>query len=259
MRTPFAVLAAALILGMGTLPTPARAAEPASVQARLADVASQVTQNAREIEQLQRTMDERRARIDRERAELRLLARALYVEPASPLLLLAQARDVGDALTRFTDLLSAADRARATKRALERDTEQLAAEKAKLEARRRALDQERRDLESEYARLVAAPVQPAPPPVPSGAIPNIIRQAWAPLGPATGDWAVRLALCESHLNPYAVNRSSAAAGLFQFLPSTWAGTPWHSQSPFDPVANSQAAAWLYQRYGPGQWECARMI
>jgi soluble lytic murein transglycosylase-like protein len=52
-----------------------------------------------------------------------------------------------------------------------------------------------------------------------------------------------------------VNSSSGASGLFQFMPGTWAGTPWANQSPFDPVANAQAAAWLYSHYGPGRWSC----
>src|SRR5256884_10010592 len=34
-------------------------------------------------------------------------------------------------------------------------------------------------------------------------------------------WALRVANCESHYNPLAVNRSSGASGLFQFMPSTW--------------------------------------
>jgi hypothetical protein len=39
------------------------------------------------------------------------------------------------------------------------------------------------------------------------------------------------------------------------MASTWAGSPWASKSRFDPVANAQAAAWLYQTYGPGRWSC----
>ena len=35
--------------------------------------------------------------------------------------------------------------------------------------------------------------------------------------------ALRVATCESHLNPYARNRHSGAAGLFQFMPVHWRG------------------------------------
>ena len=104
---------------------------------------------------------------------------------------------------------------------------------------------------------LAAPA-PSPNPPPSvQQIQQIIRDAFAPLGPSVQDWALRVAKCESSYNPNAVNRSSGASGLFQFLPSTWASTPQAKagKSVFDPVANAQAAAWLYQRWGPGQWVC----
>ncbi|TMC02991.1 MAG: transglycosylase [Chloroflexi bacterium] len=92
-----------------------------------------------------------------------------------------------------------------------------------------------------------------------GAIQAIILDAFAPLGAAAQSWALRVAKCESNYNPYAVNRSSGASGLFQFLPSTWAGSPYHAQSVFDPSANAHAAAWLYQRSGPGQWVCSSLV
>ena len=64
-----------------------------------------------------------------------------------------------------------------------------------------------------------------------------------------------MAKCESGYNPNAVNRSSGASGLFQFMPSTWAHLPWAGQSVFDPVANAQAAAYYYQHSGAGPWSC----
>jgi hypothetical protein len=99
---------------------------------------------------------------------------------------------------------------------------------------------------------------PAPPPPPSaggGSIQQIILDAFAPLGAGAQQWALRVAKCESGYNPNAVNRGSGASGLFQFLPSTWASMPQHTQSVFNPVANAQAAAVLYQRSGPNQWSC----
>lgn len=60
----------------------------------------------------------------------------------------------------------------------------------------------------------------------------------------------RLADCiiarESRGNPNAVNRSSGASGLGQFLGSTWKSTPQGKAgySVFDPVANRAAVIWM---------------
>ena len=102
------------------------------------------------------------------------------------------------------------------------------------------------------AAVIAARSNHAPPPP---YIAKIINDAFSPLGPAAVQWAINVAYCESRYHPNSVNSDSGASGLFQFMPSTWSGTPWASQSPFDPVANSQAAAWLYSHYGPGRWTC----
>jgi multidrug efflux pump subunit AcrA (membrane-fusion protein) len=102
------------------------------------------------------------------------------------------------------------------------------------------------------AAVIAARSNHAPPP-PN--IAKIINDAFSPLGPAAVQWAINVAYCESRYHPNSVNSDSGASGLFQFMPSTWGGTPWANQSPFDPVANAQAAAWLYSRYGPGRWTC----
>ena len=92
-------------------------------------------------------------------------------------------------------------------------------------------------------------------PPPPAWIGKIINDAFSPLGQAAVTWALRIAWCESRYHPNSVNSDSGASGLFQFMPGTWSGTPWASKSPFDPVANAQAAAWLYSHYGPGRWSC----
>ena len=92
----------------------------------------------------------------------------------------------------------------------------------------------------------------APPPP---YIAKIINDAFSPLGPRAVQWAINVAYCESRYHPNSVNTDSGATGLFQFMAGTWSGTPWASQSRFDPVANAQAAAWLYKTYGPGRWSC----
>ena len=105
--------------------------------------------------------------------------------------------------------------------------------------------------QAEAARIAARSNHPPPPPD----IAKDITDAFSPLGPAAVQWAMNVAWCESRYHPNSVNTDSGAAGLFQFLPSTWSGTPYANQSPFDPRANSFAAAWLYSHYGPGRWVC----
>lgn len=105
--------------------------------------------------------------------------------------------------------------------------------------------------QAEAAAIAARSNHPPPPPD----IAKDITDAFSPLGPAAVQWAMNVAYCESRYHPNSVNSDSGASGLFQFLPSTWSGTPYANQSPFDPRANSFAAAWLYSHYGPGRWVC----
>lgn len=75
--------------------------------------------------------------------------------------------------------------------------------------------------------------------------------------------------CESNGDPDAVNPYSGAAGLFQFLPATWASTApkagYPDASALDPEANTASAAWLANRYEElglyywQAWNCKRML
>ncbi len=83
--------------------------------------------------------------------------------------------------------------------------------------------------------------------------------------------ALAIMECESSGNPNAVNPTSGASGLFQFLESTWLwASPlagYGGASRFDPVANVASAAWLFQytvknghRNGIwAHWECRRVL
>ena len=106
--------------------------------------------------------------------------------------------------------------------------------------------------------LTDAAEAPAESPVDSGSTSNdmvqIIYDAAAMYG-QSGDDMLRVAQCESGLNPSAVNSSSNASGLFQFLPSTWATTPYASQDIFDPVANAEAASWMWSEGRRNEWVC----
>ena len=55
--------------------------------------------------------------------------------------------------------------------------------------------------------------------------------------------------------PDAYNGSSGAAGLLQFLLSTWDRTPFAAFSRFDPVANALAGARIVSQEGWMQWTC----
>lgn len=72
-------------------------------------------------------------------------------------------------------------------------------------------------------------------------IAEIIRQAAIRNGVPV-EVMLRKAQIESNMDPNALNKlGSGAAGLFQFMPKTW-GQYGQGQSPFDPVANADAAA-----------------
>ena len=240
------------------------------VKQQLAAASAQITQLDLQMSAMQQNATDTQQQIDRERAQINLLARALYAEPNSIVGILFSAPSISEAVTRISDLTSASDRAAATKYALDKDLARLAQQRALMQSDRDKTNQLVHQLQTQYGKLVAQVVaqrlqSPAPPAVPLsldpgsvGAIQAIILDAFAPLGAAAQSWALRVAKCESNYNPYAVNRSSGASGLFQFLPSTWAGSPYHAQSVFDPTANAHAAAWLYQRSGPGQWVCSSL-
>lgn len=114
-----------------------------------------------------------------------------------------------------------------------------------------ARQQAQAEAQAEADQMAALSNHPGPPPD----IAKDIYDAFQPLGDRAVQWAVNVAYCESRYHPNSVNSSSGASGLFQFLPSTWAFTPYAGYSPFDPKYNALAAAWLYQRDGPSQWQC----
>jgi hypothetical protein len=89
---------------------------------------------------------------------------------------------------------------------------------------------------------------------------SITGEILAVFGPY-GQSALAVARCESGLNPGAVNASSGASGLFQFLRSTWrstwAGTSYRYASPFNADAHIRAAHEVFVRdgYGWREWVC----
>jgi hypothetical protein len=65
--------------------------------------------------------------------------------------------------------------------------------------------------------------------------------------------ALAISYRESRWNPRATNSSSGAAGLFQFMPTTWAHTPYRKHSPYHPRWASLAAMWLWSKGGYHHW------
>ncbi len=78
---------------------------------------------------------------------------------------------------------------------------------------------------------------------------------YAAFGNSPGlSWALRVANCESHYNPLAVNRSSGASGLFQFMPSTW-NANFPGQNIWDPYAQARGALVFYNAGRQSAWTC----
>jgi hypothetical protein len=239
------------------------------VKQHLAAAAVAVSDLDQRIAGFERSIADTNQRIQRERLQLRLLARTIYAEPESPLLAAFGAGSLAEALTRFSDLAAAGDRATATKDALDTDVGNLQSQKTTMQADRQQQEQLLQQLDAQFKRLQGminaagiapgAPALPAAAPVAASAVQQIILNAFAPLGAAAQAWAMRVAKCESGYNPLSVNRSSGASGLFQFLPSSWANTPQGKagQSVFDANANALGAAWYYNATGRtgGPWSC----
>lgn len=93
---------------------------------------------------------------------------------------------------------------------------------------------------------------PVPPPGSGG---NGLAAIYAVFGNSPGlTWALRVANCESHYNPLAVNRSSGASGLFQFMPSTW-NANFPGQNIWDPMAQAHGALVFYNAGRQSAWTC----
>jgi hypothetical protein len=83
---------------------------------------------------------------------------------------------------------------------------------------------------------------------------DIIHEAALNYGQSPDDM-VRVARCESGLDPYAVGGGGAYFGLFQFVPSTFANTPYGQYEITDAWANANAAAWMWAEGHKSSWVC----
>jgi hypothetical protein len=69
------------------------------------------------------------------------------------------------------------------------------------------------------------------------------------------EWLLRIPGCESSWKPEEVD-ASGSTGLYQFMPETWASTPYSNHSILSARWQSWAASWLYEKdEGGREWVC----
>ncbi|HEY1456064.1 MAG TPA: peptidoglycan DD-metalloendopeptidase family protein [Candidatus Dormibacteraeota bacterium] len=135
------------------------AAQQADVQDKINAVEAKIADLDSQIADAQLREGQLATRIETERTQLKQLARAIYVAPGSALLVLAEAKSLGDLLTRVSDLNVAADRAGEIKTSLNRDLVTLQELRVKEQAARDDQVTQRDQLASELAQLQALQVQ----------------------------------------------------------------------------------------------------
>jgi hypothetical protein len=102
-------------------------------------------------------------------------------------------------------------------------------------------------------RPAATPAIPAAPPPAPGTIEAII-QAAADANGVSYPWMLKIARCESGLNPRAYNASGPYYGLYQFLQSTFRANG--GTDIWDPVQQANITARMLAHGQAHQWGCA---
>ena len=105
------------------------AAQQATVQAKIDAVQAKIADLELQIERAQQREAVLAGRIDAERAQLRELARAVYVAPTSPLVVIAESSSLADLLSRIANLNVAGSHATEVKAQLNVDLTELRAER----------------------------------------------------------------------------------------------------------------------------------
>ena len=137
----------------------ANAAQQVDVRGKIDVVQGKIAALDVQIADAQRREAELAQRIEAERAQLRQLARAIYVAPSSVLVVLAEARSLSDLLTRVADLNVAGTRATDLKASLARNLADLQVERQKEQDARAQQAKQRDQLAVELAQLAALQVQ----------------------------------------------------------------------------------------------------
>jgi murein DD-endopeptidase MepM/ murein hydrolase activator NlpD len=128
-------------------------AQQQDLQRKINDAQAKIDDLDRQIADAQAREAVLQQRIDTERAQLRSLARALYMQPASILVTLAEAQSLGDLLTRAADLSSAGAQASELKDKLSGDLTELQAERKKEQDARAEQVKQRDRLASALSQL----------------------------------------------------------------------------------------------------------
>ena len=137
----------------------ANAAQQVQVRAQITTVQARIAALDVQIADAQRREAALSLRIESERAQLRQLARAIYVAPGSVLVVLAEAHSLSDLLTRVADLNVAGTRASDLKASLGRDLAGLQVQRQKEQDARADQVTQRDQLSSELDQLTALQAQ----------------------------------------------------------------------------------------------------
>jgi len=129
------------------------AAQQADLQVKIADVQAKIADLELQIANAQHLEEVLAQRIDTERAQLRQLARAIYQQPGSVLVSLAQAQSLGDLLTRVADLNVAGARASELKYSLAHDLNEVQVQRKKEQDARDEQVKQREQLDVQLGQL----------------------------------------------------------------------------------------------------------
>ncbi len=129
------------------------AAQQQALQGQIADVEAKIADLDVQIADAQRLEALLAQRIAAERAQLSQLARAIYQQPGSVLVVIAEAQSLSDLLTRVADLNVAGTRASELKASLARNLTELEVQRQKEQAARDEQVKQRDQLDAELAQL----------------------------------------------------------------------------------------------------------
>ena len=135
------------------------AAQQQDVRGKITEVEAKIADLDEQIAVAQRREAFLTHRITAERAQLRQLARAIYTQPSSVLVVLAEAQSLSDLLTRVADLNVAGKRAAEIKESLAKDLVEVETQRKKVQAAREEQVKLREQLAAQLEQLRVLQVQ----------------------------------------------------------------------------------------------------